>query len=400
MIAARRGGSVGCPYARGRRAAARAPRARRRRLPAAARAPARLHARADAPIPRTCSSTRRRSAPSSCTPTAAATSPTTAPVSSSATRSSRCAEWRDGQRDVVAYVRRARRRADRGARRVRHRRRTASRGSPACGSATRRSPRSACGSRGAAPGTGSRSTSIPTSRCSTTSCRAGSATAGVTSMAALLGARARDARGRRRAWSPSSPRASSARRQRRAPGRRVARASRRPERVHAAAMTGDATRPATHRCGCSAAWPRPGCAIGRRPGARRPEWMQVRADLGASYREPKRLVRELDLHTVCEEAGCPNIYECWADRTATFMILGDRCTRACGFCLVDTRKPLAARPRRAARGSPTRSRTLGLEHAVITSVARDDLADGGAAGVRGDDRRGPRREPRRPRSRC
>ncbi len=116
------------------------------------------------------------------------------------------------------------------------------------------------------------------------------------------------------------------------------------------------------------------------PGTRRPEWMRVKADLGANFRETKRLVQQLDLHTVCEEAGCPNIYECWADRTATFMILGDRCTRACGFCLVDTRKPLAARPRRARAGSPTRCVTLGLEHAVITSVARDDLPDGGAAG--------------------
>ncbi len=90
-------------------------------------------------------------------------------------------------------------------------------------------------------------------------------------------------------------------------------------------------------------------------------------------------MRSLDLHTVCEEAGCPNIYECWADRTATFMILGDRCTRACGFCLVDTRKPLAVdseEPTRVAEAVAA----LGLEHAVITSVARDDVDDGGAAG--------------------
>ena len=115
------------------------------------------------------------------------------------------------------------------------------------------------------------------------------------------------------------------------------------------------------------------------PGARRPEWMRVRADLGPNFRETKRLVQQLDLHTVCEEAGCPNIYECWADHTATFMILGDRCTRACGFCLVDTRRPLpldADEPRRVADAVAA----LGLEHAVITSVARDDLSDGGAAG--------------------
>jgi lipoic acid synthetase len=114
------------------------------------------------------------------------------------------------------------------------------------------------------------------------------------------------------------------------------------------------------------------------PGVRRPDWMRVRADLGTNFRETRRLVGQLDLHTVCEEAGCPNIYECWADHTATFMILGDRCTRACGFCLVDTRKPLPLdvdEPRRVADAVAA----LALEHAVITSVARDDLADGGAA---------------------
>ncbi|MFI5053582.1 MAG: lipoyl synthase [Acidimicrobiia bacterium] len=115
------------------------------------------------------------------------------------------------------------------------------------------------------------------------------------------------------------------------------------------------------------------------PGVRRPEWMRVRADLGTNFRETKRLVDGLGLHTVCEEAGCPNIYECWADHTATFMILGDRCTRACGFCLVDTRKPLAIDPDEPYRVADAVSR-LGLEHAVITSVARDDVADGGAAG--------------------
>jgi lipoic acid synthetase len=107
--------------------------------------------------------------------------------------------------------------------------------------------------------------------------------------------------------------------------------------------------------------------------------MRVKAELGVGFRETQRLMRGLELHTVCEEAGCPNIYECWADRTATFMILGDRCTRACGFCLVDTRKPLALDPDEPARVAQAVA-TLGLEHAVITSVARDDVADGGAAG--------------------
>ncbi len=112
---------------------------------------------------------------------------------------------------------------------------------------------------------------------------------------------------------------------------------------------------------------------------RRPEWMKVRARLGGEYRELKNLMRGLDLHTVCEEAGCPNIYECWADRTATFMILGDRCTRACGFCLVDTRRPLPLDPEEPARVAEAVAR-MGLAHAVITSVARDDVPDGGASG--------------------
>jgi lipoic acid synthetase len=113
-------------------------------------------------------------------------------------------------------------------------------------------------------------------------------------------------------------------------------------------------------------------------GAHRPEWMRVRARFDDGYMELKKTMRGLDLHTVCEEAGCPNIYECWSDRTATFMILGDRCTRACGFCLVDTRKPLPVdtdEPRRVAEAVVT----MDLAHAVVTCVARDDLDDGGAS---------------------
>ena len=120
--------------------------------------------------------------------------------------------------------------------------------------------------------------------------------------------------------------------------------------------------------------PGPGVAPGRRP-----EWMKVRADLGTEYRRLKRLVHEQELHTVCEEAGCPNIYECWSQRTATFMILGDRCTRACGFCLVDTRQPFPIDPDEPARVAEAVA-ALGLAHAVVTSVARDDVRDGGAAG--------------------
>jgi lipoic acid synthetase len=113
------------------------------------------------------------------------------------------------------------------------------------------------------------------------------------------------------------------------------------------------------------------------PAFKRPGWMKVKADLGPNYRETKRIMRSLSLNTVCEEAGCPNIYECWADRTATFMILGDRCTRACGFCLVDTRHPLPLDEDEPGRVADAVAR-LGLAHAVVTSVARDDVPDGGA----------------------
>ena len=120
---------------------------------------------------------------------------------------------------------------------------------------------------------------------------------------------------------------------------------------------------------------------------------------GRATASTKRLMRDLDLHTVCEEAGCPNIYECWADRTATFMILGERCTRACGFCLVDTRHPLPLDVEEPARVADAVA-TLGLAHAVITSVARDDLADGGAAGFAATIRGDPRPHARDARSRC
>jgi lipoyl synthase len=110
----------------------------------------------------------------------------------------------------------------------------------------------------------------------------------------------------------------------------------------------------------------------------RPAWMRVRAEMGDNYRATERLLRTLALNTVCEEAGCPNIYECWADRTATFMILGERCTRACGFCLVDTRRPGPLDEQEPSRVADAVA-TLGLAHAVVTSVARDDLSDGGAA---------------------
>ena len=110
----------------------------------------------------------------------------------------------------------------------------------------------------------------------------------------------------------------------------------------------------------------------------RPPWLRVTARMDPEYLELKKLMRSLELNTVCEEAGCPNIYECWGMGTATLMILGDRCTRACGFCNVTTARPLGLdreEPHRAARAIAR----MGLGHAVITSVNRDDLADGGAA---------------------
>ena len=114
--------------------------------------------------------------------------------------------------------------------------------------------------------------------------------------------------------------------------------------------------------------------------SRKPEWMRVPLSTGPTFHEVRSTLRGLGLVTVCEEAGCPNISECWNDGTATFMILGERCTRACGFCLVDTRKPGpvdSEEPERVA----TAAVRMGLEHVVVTMVARDDLADGGAAVV-------------------
>ena len=110
----------------------------------------------------------------------------------------------------------------------------------------------------------------------------------------------------------------------------------------------------------------------------RPEWLKVRATLGENYRQLKGLLRGLGLHSVCEEALCPNIYECFEARTATFLILGDVCTRRCSFCAIANGRPSGLdreEPQRVARAA----KVLGLRHIVVTSVARDDLADGGAA---------------------
>jgi lipoic acid synthetase len=110
---------------------------------------------------------------------------------------------------------------------------------------------------------------------------------------------------------------------------------------------------------------------------RRPDWLKVRVPSGKNFVELRTLMRDLELHTVCEEAHCPNMGECWEHRTATFMILGDICTRACGFCAVTSGKPLTLdlhEPQRVAKAV----QQMGLKHVVITSVNRDDLADGGS----------------------
>lgn len=111
---------------------------------------------------------------------------------------------------------------------------------------------------------------------------------------------------------------------------------------------------------------------------RKPEWLKINLKTNQNFKEIKQMMRSKTLHTVCEEARCPNIYECWANRTATFMILGDVCTRACRFCAVKTGLPTEldwAEPKRVAEAVEQ----MGLRHAVVTSVARDDLRDGGAS---------------------
>jgi lipoic acid synthetase len=113
---------------------------------------------------------------------------------------------------------------------------------------------------------------------------------------------------------------------------------------------------------------------------RKPEWLRIEAHMGTEYQSLRKLTEDLRLVTVCEEAGCPNIFECWSAGTATFMVNGERCTRACGFCLVDTRKPLPLDPTEPERVAEAVVR-LKLAHAVITCVARDDLEDGGAAAI-------------------
>jgi lipoic acid synthetase len=114
-----------------------------------------------------------------------------------------------------------------------------------------------------------------------------------------------------------------------------------------------------------------------KPRPRLPEWLRTKLPTADTFSRTRSLLDELKLHTVCESAKCPNHWECWSKGTATFMIAGDRCTRACQFCAVSTAKPLPLEgdePQRVAEAT----RRMGLKHVVITAVARDDMADGGA----------------------
>jgi lipoic acid synthetase len=111
---------------------------------------------------------------------------------------------------------------------------------------------------------------------------------------------------------------------------------------------------------------------------RHPDWIKVKPPGNPNYLRLKRILREKNLHSVCEEARCPNIGECWGNKTATFLILGDTCTRGCRFCAIDKGKPLALNPEEP-RNVGLVVKELGLDHIVVTSVNRDDLPDGGAA---------------------
>src|ERR1700678_941560 len=110
---------------------------------------------------------------------------------------------------------------------------------------------------------------------------------------------------------------------------------------------------------------------------RLPEWLRLQLPTSPGFGRTRALLDELKLHTVCQSAKCPNHWECWSKGTATFMIAGDRCTRACGFCAVSTAKPLALEADEPARVAEA-TRRMKLRHVVITAVARDDLKDGGA----------------------
>jgi lipoic acid synthetase len=147
-------------------------------------------------------------------------------------------------------------------------------------------------------------------------------------------------------------------------------------RVDRSASTTSSERPLLRRLRKAGVDPDAGISLH----SRKPEWLRIEARMGEEYQSLRTLTQDLRLVTVCEEAGCPNIFECWASGTATFMVNGERCTRACGFCLIDTRKPLALDPTEPERVAEAVVR-LKLAHAVITCVARDDLDDGGGAAI-------------------
>jgi lipoic acid synthetase len=113
------------------------------------------------------------------------------------------------------------------------------------------------------------------------------------------------------------------------------------------------------------------------PRPRLPEWLRLKLPASSTFEQTRALLSEFKLHTVCESAKCPNHWECWSKKTATFMIAGDRCTRACSFCSIAAAKPLPLDPDEPKRVAEATKR-LGLKHVVVTAVARDDLADGGA----------------------
>jgi lipoyl synthase len=146
--------------------------------------------------------------------------------------------------------------------------------------------------------------------------------------------------------------------------------------VASTSSTEEMERPLLRRLRQAGVTPEAGLEISQR----KPEWLRVPVRMGKEYLSLGKTVHDLGLATVCEEAGCPNIYECWSQGTATFMINGERCTRACGFCQVDTRHPLPLSPDEPARVAQAVAR-MGLGHAVVTCVARDDLADGGAGAM-------------------
>ena len=149
-----------------------------------------------------------------------------------------------------------------------------------------------------------------------------------------------------------------------------------PNHAHTAACDEHTTAPG-RRSGPNATQLHIADELGNQHAGRLPEWMKVRLSNGAGYSRIRDLVREQNLHTVCQSAACPNMSDCWSRGTATFMILGNVCTRSCGFCAVQTGRPLEIdldEPRRVAESVAL----MGLKHAVITSVNRDELPDGGA----------------------